>query len=217
MLNEQLKEIRSRIGNSQKEMANILEIPYRTYVNYENDLSQPSSDFINLIRKKLGVSMDYLFDGKEPMFEWESDRNKPIPKVLSHLRRSEVSVDDGEIVYIPVVALDSEPKPDIESLPVLRKFVKPFDPDNVKCYTVRGQSMYPTLCDGDRVVYVEGNIQGSGIYVVEGMYYWGAKRLAFRSDGSILVTADADKTQEEVVTLKAFKIYGRALFWIHKQ
>lgn len=50
-----IKELRKAKGISQKEMSKLLDIPYSTYSNYENNNREPSADVI----KKFLTSWKY--------------------------------------------------------------------------------------------------------------------------------------------------------------
>lgn len=62
-IGNRIKELRKSKGISQKEMSKILDIPYSTYSNYENNNREPSVELIEKISEVLGVSkFDLLYD-----------------------------------------------------------------------------------------------------------------------------------------------------------
>lgn len=60
MFEKRLTQLREEKGISKKEAANALDIPYTTYLNYENDIREPNSDTLIKIAKLYNVSIDYL-------------------------------------------------------------------------------------------------------------------------------------------------------------
>ncbi len=55
-----LYEKREERGENRKEFASFLEIPYRSYVNYEDGLQRPSLEKLIYISNKLGISLSSL-------------------------------------------------------------------------------------------------------------------------------------------------------------
>lgn len=71
---ERMKKVRADLGKSQKEMAALLGINYRTYENYEKSVNSPSWDAIAAM-VKLGFNANWLLTGEGAMrIESESDR-----------------------------------------------------------------------------------------------------------------------------------------------
>lgn len=60
MISERLKILREEKGLTKKEVANSLEMPYTTYVNYENGSREPGSDFLIEVSKYYNVTIDYI-------------------------------------------------------------------------------------------------------------------------------------------------------------
>ena len=57
-----IKELRKAKGISQKEMSKLLDIPYSTYSNYENNNREPSADVIKKVSDILEISTDSLIE-----------------------------------------------------------------------------------------------------------------------------------------------------------
>ncbi len=51
---------REERGENRKEFASFLEIPYRSYVNYEDGLQRPSIETLISISEKLGMTLSNL-------------------------------------------------------------------------------------------------------------------------------------------------------------
>ena len=59
-IGNELKTVREGHGLNRKEVAEILQIPYTTLSNYENDSREPSSDFLKAFAKQFNVTIDSL-------------------------------------------------------------------------------------------------------------------------------------------------------------
>lgn len=55
-----IKKLRKEKGLTQKEMANLCEIPYSTYSNYENDNREPGIEQLEKISSVLNITLDDL-------------------------------------------------------------------------------------------------------------------------------------------------------------
>lgn len=66
--NENLKEYRERSGYTAKEFAKIIDLPYTTYISYENQGREPKYDVLIKIAAALHVSIDDLlgYDPDQP-------------------------------------------------------------------------------------------------------------------------------------------------------
>lgn len=60
MFDNRLTKLREEKGLNKKEIAKELSLPYTTYLNYENDEREPSSETLIQIAKFFDVSVDYL-------------------------------------------------------------------------------------------------------------------------------------------------------------
>ena len=49
MFDDRLKNLRKEQGYTMKQMAKIFNIPYTTYVKYENNQREPNSEFLILV------------------------------------------------------------------------------------------------------------------------------------------------------------------------
>lgn len=55
-----LRELRTEIGKTQLEMAKIFQISRQVYANYENEINQPSLEFLNKFADFFQCSTDFL-------------------------------------------------------------------------------------------------------------------------------------------------------------
>lgn len=55
-----IKELRQNMGISMKEAAQLLNMPYTTYVNYEKGLREPTSEVLVILANFYNTSVDYI-------------------------------------------------------------------------------------------------------------------------------------------------------------
>lgn len=55
-----IKQLREELGKSKAQVARELQIPYTTFVNYENEAREPNSEVLIMIANYFHVSVDYL-------------------------------------------------------------------------------------------------------------------------------------------------------------
>ncbi len=60
LMRKRLVEARDFIGQSRKEFAETLGMPYRTITNYENGSREPGSDYITKVADMCGCTTDWL-------------------------------------------------------------------------------------------------------------------------------------------------------------
>ena len=65
VFDDRLKRLRENKGYSMRQMAIALNLPYTTYVNYEQNKREPNSELLILMSKYFGVSIDYLMGRTE--------------------------------------------------------------------------------------------------------------------------------------------------------
>lgn len=60
MFDDRLKNLRKEQGYTMKQMAKIFNIPYTTYVKYENNQREPNSEFLILVARYFNITCDFL-------------------------------------------------------------------------------------------------------------------------------------------------------------
>ena len=91
--NERLKQLRERVGNSQKEIAKILDIHKGLYSHYETeDYIMPIKHLI-ILCNYFDVSLDYIFNFSE-ISNYKNTSNKNINKELAGKRLKEFRKDN---------------------------------------------------------------------------------------------------------------------------
>ncbi|HBE44240.1 MAG TPA: hypothetical protein DDW17_01995 [Deltaproteobacteria bacterium] len=144
-----------------------------TFNRIWNKGGQLKSDHATLIIKKTGVSALWLITGEGPMYEYERQKGRMM--VAENIEKYNIPQD--EFVLIPVVqgriSAGGGLVPDntVEMKCAFKKewIAKKGDYKNMSMIRIQGDSMSPTLLDGD-VVLVNHNIQvvgaAGGIYAI---------------------------------------------------
>ena len=144
MFTEKIKDLRQSRGLNKRQMAEILELPYTTYNNYEIGVREANSDVLKKISKVFGVSVDYLIDNSDYVY---GNINLTTPQITNDTVTfpvvgsiaagyNEMAVENwnGETVEIPLAYLKGRKKEEYFVL------------------SVKGDSMYPLYMDGDKVL-----------------------------------------------------------------
>ncbi len=144
-LKEKLKELRIKQGFSQVQVANYLGITKDVYNKYEKVGVRPPYEVIKGIADLYQVSTDYLLGRHDVIFENAVVYTfAVIGKVCAGYNGQAVEEYTGETEYIPTELLRGMPKEDYFVL------------------EVKGDSMYPKLLDGDRVLVHRADSVDSG-------------------------------------------------------
>ena len=138
-LSDKLKKARVDANLSQAEMAEKLGLNVRTYGSYERGERDVSTALLRNICQILNISSDELLDTRQPK---PADTLTVLPAEKIHMIPVFGSVAAGFGAYassdiIEYIPLYIENDCDVES---------------TICITVKGQSMYPKIEEGDRIV-----------------------------------------------------------------
>ena len=156
--------------------------------------------------------MNWLLTGKGEMFI-SNDTTKNSDNYFIDLLN--VRAGGGEGIYNYVIET-------VDTISLDKSFFRtPINTNKIKGIQVDGDSMEPTLRDGDCVLIDENiNFGTNGIYAIQ---YGGQiliKRLQFKMDGTILIISDNDKYDKEVFNPKEnqlpFQVLGIKILSIQK-
>lgn len=218
-INDKLKLIREFTGESQAKFAKRFSIPQQTYANYELNKRNIPDDFKMKLYKDLNVDLNWLVAGQGTMFRDGSE--------CSECEKS--SFEDKYTHLVPMINLkvsagvgseweSGEGIGDMLPIPMhIYKMYKSYDLAGV---TVSGDSMEPTLRDGEPVVYARGVLEGDGIYVISILNELFVKRLSIdQLDKTVTIISDNPMYSKKVYPLdrEGFLILGKVIFWLHME
>jgi phage repressor protein C with HTH and peptisase S24 domain len=193
----------------QAELADKLGIHKNTMANYERGERFPD---VNILLKILEVFSDinpsWLLTGTGPKI-----RTEPTPEGFVMFPRYEIEAGAG-----PGRCIQSEQIVDFVSFREdwVRSFLR-VPRQNLALLSVKGDSMNPTLSDGDMILVDlrAGRIEDSAIYVLEFDDALLVKRIQRKLDGSIVIKSDNPLYETEVLTrdrAQSLRIIGRVIW-----
>ena len=173
------------------------------------------NETISFICETDNINLNWIQTGKGEIFVSE---NKTVNKNQSenyNIDLLNVRAGAGEGIYNYVIET-------VDTISLDKNFFRtPINTSKVKGICVDGDSMEPTLRDGDYVLIDENiNFGTNGIYAIQ---YGGQiliKRLQFKMDGTILIISDNEKYDKEVFNPNEnqlpFKVLGIKVLSIQK-
>ena len=216
-----LKSLRTQLGLSQAKLAAKCGISQTTYANYELGTSLNNKVLASLYN--LGVSLPWLLLGEGPMFR--EDTEFAGAKVEGDTKIQE---QDDTTLLIPMTNMklsagkgwdwDSDESFTGEMLPVPMKIARRFDETHLIAATVKGDSMEPTLHDGEPVAYVREFENGDGIYALAILDEVYIKRLSIdKLKREITIISDNPKYPAKTYPMDqdGLQVLGKVVFWIH--
>ena len=192
---ERLQKLLDSHNLTQKQFAEILEIRQPTISDWKTKRNLPQADVAIKIAQYFNVSLDYLLAGGD----------KTPSKCIIPILDQELSAGKGCLV-----PENDAPQGLLELPYMLRKEYG----ENLSALYVKGDSMEPTLHNGDLIVCDSlGWDSGEGLYAVRlnGKGY--VKRIQV-GNGKILIKSDNPKydTIEEPIESQNFQVIGKVHF-----
>lgn len=217
---DRLKSIRDLLGKTQKEMASLIGISYRTWQNYEDGVNSPGWDACGAL-VKLGFNANWLLTGSGDMkcksiaellldekFNIASDREikrNSIKYSLNGQPRADdtMAVPNEGFVQIPRYEVSASAgggslihsEQIVDHLTFRADWVRNalgVSPSSLALINVKGDSMEPTLANGD-VILIDMTLNGfddNAVYVLRLNGTLLVKRVKRNFDGSVLVSSD---------------------------
>ncbi len=196
MIGNRIKEARTKKGLSQEALAKKIGISKRTLINYEKNEQEPTVTTIINIAKFCTTDELWLLTGKNEnniINDNLSDGYKI--DVLNIKASAGTGIENHIVEVIDTIILDKN------------LFKTPINPNKIKLIQVSGDSMFPTLNDGDFVVIDEAKSHGvDGIYAINLHNQILIKRLKFKLDGTIQIISDNKDYEMEIYNPKETQI-----------
>lgn len=214
MLSERIKLIRKSLKcETQKDFAELVNFPFSRVQDIERGkVKELKASELKTLQEKFLINSWWLLTGKGEMFI-SNDTTKNSDNYFIDLLN--VRAGAGEGIYNYVIET-------VDTISLDKSFFRtPINTNKIKGIQVDGDSMEPTLRDGDYVLIDENiNFGTNGIYAIQ---YGGQiliKRLQFKMDGTILIISDNDKYDKEVFNPKEnqlpFQVLGIKILSIQK-
>lgn len=202
MIGNRIKEARTKKGLSQEALAEKIGISKRTLINYEKNEQEPTVTTIINIAKFCTTDELWLLTGKNENIENINNELHPLKnntsyeiEVLNVKASAGAGIENHIVEVIDTIILDKN------------LFKTPINPNKIKLIQVSGDSMFPTLNDGDFVVIDEAKSHGvDGIYAINLHNQILIKRLKFKLDGTIQIISDNKEYEMEIYNPKETQI-----------
>lgn len=191
-----LKRISDKIGlSTNKELADYLDTPYDTLNNWIKRDSIPLKIIEKIVQNEQ-LSYDWIFTGKnENNLSNDNVSNGYKIDVLNIKASAGTGIENHIVEVIDTIILDKN------------LFKTPINPNKIKLIQVSGDSMFPTLNDGDFVVIDETKAYGvDGIYAINLHNQILIKRLKFKLDGTVQIISDNKDYEMEIYNPKETQI-----------
>lgn len=193
-LGNRLKTLRKHLNKSQREFATILNISQAAYCNYEKDERCMPSDLLSKVIIAFRLNSDWLINGTGDMLITPEN----IKKMVGVAESSNEAVKIERIHINPscgsgtIVLDEAEVTPILLGTKMIQNIFKIQDARSLKVFQASGDSMEPTIYDGDDVLvdinrkdYING-----GVFIIEKLGDWFIKRLRLKFDGSLEIISD---------------------------
>lgn len=219
MISTRLKALRTELGLSQKVIGSQIGIAQTSYANYEGGKSPIPSNVLEQISNATNVNLNWLVTGQGTMFRDGSEGSEC----------ESSSIEDKYTHLVPMTNLKvsagagsewESGDEDGDMLPIPMHIYRMYKSYDLAGVTVSGDSMEPTLRDGEPVVYAKGVMEGDGIYVISILNELFVKRLSIdQLDKTVTIISDNPMYSKKIYPIdrEGFQILGKVIFWLHME
>jgi len=199
-VSQRLKTIRLKTKLSVEKFAVEIDLADSTYHNYEIGKSDTPATVLTKIVDKFNVNPYYLLSGEGNVFLNEEDfialYNSEFEHILNEV--PEINVSPEELVPLNILSIKASAGSGHLNLDIFingkyliqQKDIFPYNPENISILQISGDSMRPTLFDGDFVMCAIGTIGNDGVYILNVNGELRVKRLQFQLNGDVRVISD---------------------------
>lgn len=210
---KRFKECRDYLSLTQEQIGEILGFKQYKIKDIETEKQKVTIEIADFLEKNFSISGWWLLTGKGEMLLKEN--NLVSPNNNYNIDLLSVRAGAGEGIYNYVIET-------VDTISLDKSFFRtPINTNKVKGIQVDGDSMEPTLRDGDYVLIDENTTFGvNGIYAIQLGGQILIKRLQFKMDGTILIISDNTKYEIETFNPKEnqlpFQVLGLKVLSIQR-
>jgi len=244
------KLLRSRLNLGQKELATVIGTGQSVVSDIERGVIGPSRSVLSILSSSYSANLHWLLTGEGLMFIGAPDVTNELPtrELVSYLPEDDEraveqyrlngknSVEMAILKIDPDIAFvdfypqtigagpghEAEAYLEVTRLPVMRKFLAPWRPEQIRALEARGDSMTKIgLFDRDIVLYVPEETEGDGVFVISIENRLQVKRIEFDLLGEALKIISENERYEPRVLMgptevERVKIEGKVVGWLHR-
>ena len=205
-----LREERKRLGLTQTEFGEIGGVKLFAQSNYENGKRTPSAEYLAAVARR-GVDVAYVVTGMQGIQTSNSHvENQSLSSV-------EIPVFDLEAAAGHGTPLDAENV--IYTFPLPSEFLDENGLNVSQCImlTIRGDSMEPTLFDGDVVLVDKSINKPDGVFLISSDGELRVKRVQRVAGGAYILISDNTRYREELIpptALNTISLLGKCVLKI---
>ena len=218
---ERITELMKNKRLTQQEVADLIGVARQSISLWQKDQTTPSGKNLEKLAKALGTTSGYLLFGSSSNVKtFDEDDNPPDDVVVIHEYRLTFGASPSGIEPAP----EWELVDDGDDYWYKRSFFQKrhLNPDRCKRARVSGDSMEPTICDGDTFLFYEECDSRPGCVIIsDGQIYaisvdgqLKVKRLSKTKDGIVVRSDNATAYPPEVYSgdeLARLRIYGKVI------
>lgn len=222
-----LKEVRESTKMSQKTFGASLGLSQGTYQKYESGMASFPDDLKAQLAEKYGINLHWLITGEGAMHVGKEGDSLARVREKNTIKEESDALKDSVVVEMTSLRLSAGPGQEWtdasvtgEKLCIPKRVARryPHNSDFAGAQVV-GDSMEPTLHDGEPVVYVQNFIQGDGIYVLAVNGELLVKRLQFDRIFNVLhIISDNTRYRPVEIPMEGLdnvRILGKVVIWVH--
>ena len=221
IISTRLKALRTNLNLSQKAFGTKIGIAQTSYANYEGGKSPIPSNILEQLSISTNVNLNWLVTGEGTMFR-SGDSFEEENTICS------VNNEDKYTYLVPMTNLkvsagkgvEWESGEECDKLSIPQSIYRVYKSYELAGVTVCGDSMEPTLRDGEPVVYAKGVLESDGIYVISILDELFVKRLSIDLlDRKVTIISDNPLYSPKTYPMEkeGFQILGKVIFWIHME
>ena len=210
-LPDKLVQLRLERGLSQREMADRLDLPYRSLQDYEQGKATPGGLAL-LAYRRLGASLDWLLDEQAPE---SRTKNSDASSQLAFLSVEIPFVDSAED-FSTDLQRQSPSKQPFVVFPAAALQRADVSQNGLAAFSNADDAMAPMITAGTLVVaqFKSARVERPGLYVLRSGHGLAVRKIVAQADGRLLIRNINPQWPTETLAKGGIKAEARVEFWL---